>query len=344
MHPRLTRIAPIGLALAATLAVPAVAQAKPHTATVLRIDRAHHRIELVDRRHVVRNYVVGAKLPHRLSRGSVVSYSAHGKRVTKLRLKGHARKLRYIGKVVASGKGGVVLKLADGRRVRLGGKGRHAAHRVRAAGTVSIEVQGLKVGQVVMITEASDASGNVTITIKLIQQQDSTSGEDQTVTGAVTAVAADGSTLTVQVDGKGPMTFQTDPDVVNGVSVGDQVDVTYYQDTDGSLVADDVQPSNSGSPGDGSTDQDAVGTVTAVATDGSTLTVQVDGKGPVTFQTDSDLVDGISVGDLVDVTYYQDTDGSLVADDVQPADNSSSGSGDSSGSGSGDGSGDGSGG
>ena len=47
------------------------------------------------------------------------------------------------------------------------------------------------------------------------------------------------------------------------------------------------------------------------------------GSGSMTFAADSDLLDGVSVGDVVDVTYFQDTDGSLVADDVEPADDSS---------------------
>ena len=136
------------------------------------------------------------------------------------------------------------------------------------------------------------------------------------------------------------MTFQTDPDVVDGVSVGDQVDVTYFQDTDGSLVADDVEPADDSSSGD---DQDAIGTVTAVAADGSSLTLHVDGKPDMTFQTDPSLVDGVNVGDQVDVTYFQDTDGTLVADDVEAADSSQGNSGDGSGDGSGDTSGDGSG-
>jgi hypothetical protein len=50
----------------------------------------------------------------------------------------------------------------------------------------------------------------------------------------------------------------------------------------------------------------------------------------MTFQTDSDLVDGVNVGDQVDVTYFKDTDGSLVADDVEPADSSGDNSGDGS--------------
>jgi hypothetical protein len=37
------------------------------------------------------------------------------------------------------------------------------------------------------------------------------------------------------------MTFEADPDVTDGIGVGDHVDVSYYQDDDGSLVADDVE-------------------------------------------------------------------------------------------------------
>jgi hypothetical protein len=330
MHTRSPRILTLALAIGAVLAVPAAAQAKPHTGTVLNVDRAHHRIELVNAKHVVRNYTVSGKLPRRVARGSVVSYSAHGKRVTKLRLKGRARKLSYMGKVVASNKRGVVLQLADGRRVRVGKKGR--ANRARAAGSISIQIQGLQVGQVVLITETADAAGNVQITIKLVQHSDPTAGEDQTVSGTVTAVAADGSTITIHVDGQPDMTFQTDSDLVDGLVVGDQVDVTYYTDTDGTLVADDIEYTDSGSS-DPQSDPDVVGTVAAVAADGSTMTVHVDGKPDMTFQTYPDLVDGFVPGDLVDVTYYQDTDGTLVADDVQYADNSGSDdSGDGSGS------------
>jgi hypothetical protein len=335
MQIRSPRIVTLALAIGAALAVPAAAQAKPHTATVLHVDRAHHRIELVNASHVVRNYTVSGKLPRRVARGSVVSYSARGKRVTKLRLKGRARKVSYMGKVVASSKSGVVLQLADGRRVRIGKKGR--ANRARAAGSVSIQITGLKVGQVVLITETVDSSGNVQITIKLVQQPDPTAGEDQTVSGTVVSVADDGSTMTLHVDGQPDMTFQTDSDLVDGLVAGDQVDVTYYQDTDGTLVADDVQYTDTGSSDPGSdpgSDSDAVGTVVAVAADGSTLTLHVDGQPDMTFQTDSDLVDGFAPGDQVDVTYYQDTDGTLVADDVEYADNGSSsdGSGDGSGS------------
>ena len=61
-----------------------------------------------------------------------------------------------------------------------------------------------------------------------------------------------------------------------------------------------------------------MGTVTQVRGDG--LTVQVDGEGAMSFEADADLLEGVSVGELVEVTYYQDDDGSLVADDVEAAD------------------------
>jgi hypothetical protein len=250
---RRTRVVSVGLAIAAALAVPAVAQAKPQTATVLRLDRAHHQIELVNSRHVVRNYVIGTKVPRRVARGSVVAYTTRGKRVTKLRLKGRAHKISFYATVVSSGSKGVVLRLANGRRVRLGGKRKHAAPRIKAAGSVSVSVQGLKVGQTVMITETFDGKGNVSIVITLVQAPDPTGGQDQTDTGTVTAVAADGSTLTVQVDGKGPLTFQTDSDLVDGVAVGDVVDVTYYEDT-GQLIADDVQLSDTSGTDNSGTD------------------------------------------------------------------------------------------
>jgi hypothetical protein len=312
-----------GIALVAALALPAAASAKQQSGTVLKVDRAHHAVEIVTPKHVVRRYSAPGKLIKRLKPQTAVVYSTAGKKVVKLRAKGHARKVAFYAKVVASGRSGVVLRLADGRRVKLGGGKKKRAHnRAAAAGSVTVNIQGLKVGQIVLITQTVDSSGNVTITIRLVQVPDANGGEDQDVVGTVTAIADDGSTLTIQTDSGDSMTFQTDSDIVDGIAVGDLVDVAYYQDTDGSLVADDVSSADDGS-GDGGEDQLATGTVTGVAPDGSSITVAVDGGGAMTFQTDPDLIDGIAVGDVVDVSYYQDTDGSFVADDVSPVDDSS---------------------
>jgi hypothetical protein len=92
--------------------------------------------------------------------------------------------------------------------------------------------------------------------------------------------------------------------------------VTYYEDG-GALVADDVELV------DGEADDSVVGAVTDLRGDG--LTVQVDGEGAMSFEADADVLQDVSVGELVEVTYYQDDNGTLVADDVEPADQSGSG-------------------
>jgi hypothetical protein len=145
---------------------------------------------------------------------------------------------------------------------------------------------------------ATDANGNVAITIKLVGGNDPTGGEDDEASGVVTAVTA--HSLTIDT-GDEKMTFEADSDVLADIQVDDQVDVTYYEDG-GTLVADDVSLVD-----DGQEDDTVTGTVTQVRGDG--LTIQVDGEGPMSFGADP----------VVDVSYYQDDDGSLVADDVEPA-------------------------
>jgi hypothetical protein len=81
-----------GLALA-LLAIPAAAQAKPQTAAVLRVDRAHRSVELVDSQRVVRNYTLAGSAPRKLRAGARVAFQAHGKRISALRVEGRARKL-----------------------------------------------------------------------------------------------------------------------------------------------------------------------------------------------------------------------------------------------------------
>jgi Domain of unknown function (DUF5666) len=103
-----------------------------------------------------------------------------------------------------------------------------------------------------------------------------------------------------------------DADLLADIQVDDEVDVTYYEDG-GTLVADDVSLVD-----DGQEDDTVTGTVTQVRGDG--FTIQVDGEGPMSFSSDPDLLQDLSVGDVVDVTYYQDDNGNLVADDVEPAD------------------------
>jgi hypothetical protein len=286
------------------LLVPAAAQAKPQTGAVLRVDRGHHKVEVVNSAHLVRRYSVAGKISSKLRSGALVSFKPNGKKLTGLRITGRTRKLAFYGTVVSSAKKGAVLRLPDGRSWKVGKKQLKRAH----GSSVSISLEGLDKGQVVLITMVSDADGNVAITIKLVRGDDPTGGEDEEASGVVTAVSADSLTIDT---GDEQMTFEADSDVLADVQVDDEVDVTYYEDG-GTLVADDVSLVD-----DGQEDDSVTGTVTQVRGDG--LTIQVEGEGPMSFGADPDVLQDVAIGDVVDVSYYQDDDGSLVADDVEPA-------------------------
>jgi hypothetical protein len=286
------------------LLVPAAAQAKPQTGAVLRVDRAHHKVEVVNSAHLVRRYTVAGKLSSKLRSGALVTFKPSGKRANGLRVTGRTRKLAFYATVVSSARKGAVLRLPDGRSWKVGKK-QLKAHK----SSVSISLEGLDKGQVVLITMVSDSNGNVSITIKLVKGDDPTGGEDQDATGTVTYVSDD--TLTIDT-GDEDLTFVADADLLADIQVDDEVDVTYYEDN-GTLVADDVSLVD-----DGAEDDVVTGTVTQVRGDG--LTVNVDGEGAMSFSADPDVLQDVAVGDVVDVSYYQDDDGSLVADDVEPAD------------------------
>jgi Domain of unknown function (DUF5666) len=244
------RLALAGLVL---FAVPtAAAQAAPQRGALLRVDRAHRKVEVVDARHVVHRYAVSGRLPRKLREGDLVSFRPRGKRIAGLRVTGSTRKLSFYATVVSSGHEGALLRLPDGRSWRIGQRQVRNRKPARSAGSVQINLEGLQADQVVLITLVTDGDGNISITIRLVPNGDPTDGEDQDVTGAVTSV--DANSVSVQVDGQGEMTFQADPDLLDGLQVGDQVDVTYFTDDTGSLVADDIEwiDGSGGDQGDGS--------------------------------------------------------------------------------------------
>ncbi len=308
------RLLPSCATAIAVLLLPASAAAQSQSGAVLRVDRAHHRVEIVDSQHAVHSYAAPRRAVRKLRPGTKVTFQTSAGRIGSLRVNGRARKLSFYGKVVKAGGRGAVFRLGDGKQLRLakrqlGHRGHRRAHR----SSVQINLQGLQPGQVVLISETIDAAGNLTITIKLIPGADP-NGDDQDVTGTITAIGP--ASVTIQADDGSSMTFQASSDVLDGFEVGDVVDVTYYTEADGTLVADDIEPVDDG--GDTGDELDAIGIVTAVGP--STISIQVDGGGPMTFEADPDLTDGFAVGDHVDVTYWQDVDGSLVADDVESAD------------------------
>jgi len=117
-----------------------------------------------------------------------------------------------------------------------------------------------------------------------------------------------------------PVTIQ-----VQGLTPGETVLISETVDAQGHWTITITLPSSATSAGNGSgdgsgdnsgDDQLAEGTITQVAD--SRLAISTD-AGPLSFSVDptEGLTDGFLVGDVVDVSYYANADGSLSADDVE---------------------------
>jgi hypothetical protein len=149
----------------------------------------------------------------------------------------------------------------------------------------------------------------VTITITLPP-----SPAEQSASGVVTDVEFDAFDITT-ADGT-DLRLNMAPDQLSNLNLQscDTVDVTYHQDT-GMLVADSAQVTGASTDGDCAPTYDATGAITDVS--GSSIAINSD-QGPMSFNvSSSDITDGYQIGDVVDVTYTQNGDGSLDAIDVQ---------------------------
>ncbi|MGI8572156.1 MAG: hypothetical protein ACR2L9_05960 [Solirubrobacteraceae bacterium] len=186
----------------------------------------------------------------------------------------------------------------------------HGADAQGAPGQAVVNILGLQPGVLVDITETTDANGNLTITITLVSQTG-----PQSVTGLVTEVDTDA--FMVQTGDGSQLRLHMGADALSNLNLQscNTVDVTYHQDA-GMLIADNVNITGTSTSGDCAPTQDSTGTITTVSS--GSITINAD-QGPLTASVDpsSGLTDGFQVGDLVDVTYTQNGDGSLSATDVQ---------------------------
>jgi hypothetical protein len=100
-------------------------------------------------------------------------------------------------------------------------------------------------------------------------------------------------------------TFQIAPTLTYGAEVGDTVQIGYTGAMTGSMSAATIQYVGAVT---------ATGTVASIAPDGSSVTIQTPAGQTVTLATSFvlQLIDGLQVGDGVQVTYSTDSDGSLV--------------------------------
>jgi hypothetical protein len=229
-----------------------------------------------------------------------------------------AHTVSFYARVVRASSHGLVVRTLSGRTLRFSAKQLNHRHGARAglahaqagAPQVVINILGLQPGVMVQITESTDASGNLTITITLVSQTG-----PQDAAGVVSEVDSD--SFTVQTGDGSELRFHMAADALSNLNLQscNTVDVTYHQDA-GMLIADTVNVTGTSTSGDCAPTNDAAGRITAVAS--NSITVSTD-SGPVTASVDpsSGLTDGFQVGDLVDVTYTQNSDGSLTATDVQ---------------------------
>jgi hypothetical protein len=322
------------------LAMPALAQAQ--TGTVLSVARGHHQLQLIGSNKVVSAYHFSGRLPG-VHRGTKLDFSARGSHIVSPKVVGTATTFSFLATVVRSGSGALVLSLGDSRRLRLTGKVQsRAAHTVRGArlsahdaGNITVEINGLQPGQTVVVTESTDASGNVTITITLPTTSGGGSGDpgsnwgsDQTASGLVNSVGS--YTFDVITSGGQDLTFHMHPDALSsvGMSSCDAVVVEYH--TYGqTLIADNVTDNGAPDAGPCSSGGDNAGnwtgTITAVSPTAITVDAGPSNGGAETFAVDDPAItEGYIVGDSVTVT-YEPWNGLIVADQVSYNDSSTSG-------------------
>ena len=154
----------------------------------------------------------------------------------------------------------------------------------------------------------------------------STLSTAQQASGTITEVDTDAFLLQT-VDGS-VLRLHMATDALNKLNLQpcDSADVTYHQDA-GMLIADTVDDNGTSSSPDCTGDsqsQDEVGAITAVSGNGITISTQ--DQGSMMFVVDSpDITDSFQVGDVVDVSYVDNGDGTLDAGDVEYVEQDASG-------------------
>jgi hypothetical protein len=248
----------------------------------------------------------------------------------------------FYATVVRASTKGLVVRTRSGRTLRfsaaqiarkrspLAGHNRRRKHHRRGlavrragdslnAGPIVVNIVGLQPGVTVLITETVAPDGTVTITITLPPQ--GVSGQES-ASGVVTDVEDDVFEVTTGDGADLRLHMSADQLSALNLQQCDTVSVTYHQDA-GMLIADGAQVTGASTSGDCAPTYDATGPITQVSD--SSITITAD-QGPMTFAvSSSDITDGFQNGDVVDVTYTQNSDGSFQATDVQYVEQDTSG-------------------
>jgi hypothetical protein len=197
------------------------------------------------------------------------------------------------------------------------------------ASDLTISVEGLKPGQTVLITLTLSPSGDsVAVTIKRVDAGVVAGQTSSQLSGTVTSSDPDSNSFTVTDAAGNDHSFIASDAALSGVSIAecDVVDVTYHSAAD-LLVADQVHVSgtettgacDSSSSSSSSSELEALGTITALDAAGGSVTITTDDGQTLQLGVDPSLLDGLATGAQVDVLYSDNGDGTLTADDIQPA-------------------------
>ena len=356
----------LGLAVAAaTLALPAGALAagsSSQSGVVLSVQ--HHTIQVINPAHAVSAYRYHGRRAG-LHPGSEITFATKGDSIGHVRVTGSTRSFEYYASVVRSGKGHVVLKLADGRTVRLapvhifnnngykgGGGNARAADAQNGSGGISLTVNA-PAGTTVLVSETLNADGSVSITITIEGSSSGSgsggssggsggpggsggsggSGGELSTSGIVTEDLSTSFQLLTTDGTDSTLTFEPSPTLPAdlGLSVCDTVVVFYHQDSSGDNIVDSVTGTGTSDAGYCDSDssyyptQDETGPITALSS--TSITIDTSDQGSMTFPLDpaASLSAGFAIGDLVDVTYTEDPSDNVYVSDVEYVENDSTG-------------------
>jgi hypothetical protein len=328
------------------LALPAVANATTPRGTVLLVNKHQHVIELVSSRHSVHGYAYvgnlsnvhfGSRVAYRSTRGFVHVITVQRRR---------AKQVTFVARVVASGGSGLVLRLVDGMLLAFAPSALPSSSSTLTPGHTVLVTERLSRGKVRLTFGAdagsagvggsgrhptsgsgSGASGGSSCCIP-------TGAESSGTEGIVVRMDSDhivlqltnGSSLTAQLPAAG-LGYLSDS---NDLGPCEVIDFDYHQGPQGPVIdsfmptgmstsASISVPANQDTCADengGSVD--AVGTISQLSA--SSVTISVPGAGPLTIPLDPGqaLNYGNSVGDIVDVTFSQNPNGSLSGSSIAP--------------------------
>jgi hypothetical protein len=338
----MTRSALATAAILAAAATPATASAAITTATVLA--GSGHSVQVVLPSGAVKALQLAGNVSG-VRPGAELRYTQRGSRATGVKVVGHTRSVSFDGLVASAGRRAVTVTLTDGHALTLPAS-TAVARRAKAGEAVVADMSLNPAGRIVALSlspvgdgtgagkskkgkgkhgsGAGSGAGAGTGASPTGPEPASNAATDQRVSGTVTGSSLDSNQFTVTAGSGGSETFTlndtlaaTDSLLPNACDI---VNVSYHTDASGNLIADDVQTTGndtSGSCAGTNDDLVATGPVTAIDLVGGTITITAANGTPIQVSADPSLLAGLALGDSVTVSYYSDSNGNLVADDVE---------------------------